>query len=342
MGSTKVQAPPPRDYYKESMDTMRAQIDMAPMMLDAERRLVPQWQQLQLDQMRGQAKNMQTFYGEVMSPFAKLAGDYATQMGANAMTPLARSSRSAYEASLGGSAEIQNTLRTSAMNDLNAGRGLTAEMQKMGDQSARAAFAARGLGNSYQGAMQEVLNNYNLGTQREDRARTFSGAVLASDQNIAQAGYTQYGAPMMQGMMQGFSPTGIAQGAMGMNQNLGPLYINPQDQMAQNIYANNYNGQLQANVATAQNNASMFAGAMSGIGSAVGGIWQGAGKCWVARTVYGEQSPEWVIFRDWLETDAPEWLDKLYEQEGERFAKFISDKPMLKHVVRFAMDFVTK
>jgi len=276
MGSTKVQAPPPRDYYKESMDTIRAQIDMAPLLLDAEKRLVPQWQQLQLEQMRGQANNLQTFYGEVMTPFSKLAGKYATEMGANAMTPLAQSSRSAYESSLNGGAEIQNRLRASAMNDLDAGRGLTPEMQKVGDQSARSAFAARGLGTGYQSAMQEVLNNYNLGNQREDRARTFAGAVLATDQNIAQAGYSQYGAPMMQGVMQGFSPTGIAANAMGMNQSLGPTYLNPQDQMAQNIYANNYNGQLQANVATAQNKSALTGGLLSAAGSIAGSAF-GAG-----------------------------------------------------------------
>jgi hypothetical protein len=47
-----------------------------------------------------------------------------------------------------------------------------------------------------------------------------------------------------------------------------------------------------------------------------------------------------VFFRDWLESDAPFWLDQLYEQEGERFAKFISDKPLLKNIVRKAMDLV--
>jgi len=276
MGSTKVQAPPPRDYYKESMDTIRAQIDMAPAMLDAERKLVPQWQQLQLEQMRGQANNLQTFYGEVMTPFSKLAGDYATQMGANAMAPLGVASRTAYEGSLGGGINIQNSLRTSAMNDLAAGRGLTTEMNKFGTQAAREAMAARGLTGN-QAVAQEVMNNYQLGNLREDRARTFAGQVLASDQNIANTGYSQYGAPMMQGMMQGFSPTGIAANAMGMNQSLGPSYINPQDQMAQNIYSSNYNAQLQANVATAQNKNALTTGLIGAVGSFAGGAFGGGG-----------------------------------------------------------------
>lgn len=277
MGSTKVQAPPPRDAYKEYMDTMRAQVDAAPMLIESERKIVPQLQQLQLEQMRGQASNLQTFYNEVMTPFSKLAGDYATQMGANAMAPLGQATRSAYESALGGGAALQNTMRTSAMEQLNAGTGLTAEATKYAQQSARAAMAARGLTGN-QAVAQEVLNSYNLGQMRQQQSQSFASSVLGNDMAIAGNAYNQYGAPMMQGMMQGFSPTGIAANAMGMNQSLGGLYINPESQYAANIYQNNYNGQLQASVATAQANAAKFAGAMSGLGSAVGGIWQGAGK----------------------------------------------------------------
>lgn len=333
MGSTKVQAPPPRDYYKESMDTMRAQIDMAPMMLEAERKLVPQWQQLQLEQMRGQANNLQTFYGEVMDPFSKLAGEYATKMGANAMAPLGQASRTAYESSLGGGQNLQSTMRGQAMTELGAGRGLTAEMEKYSQQAARSAMAARGLSGN-QAVAQEVLNSYQMGNMREDRSRTFATQVLGNDMNIAQAGYNQYGAPMMQGMMQGFSPTGIATNAMGMNSSLGPQFINPQDQMAQNINAGNYNAQLQANVATASNNAAVIGGGLSAAGSIFKGV------CWVAREVYGVENPDWLIFREWLYDKAPAWFRKFYLKHGEKFAEFISNKPMLKSIVRSAMNIV--
>ena len=278
MGSTKVTPPPPRDYYKESMDTMRAQVDMAPMMLQAERKLVPQWQQLQLEQMRGQANNLQTFYGEVMDPFSRLAGEYATKMGANAMAPLGQATRTAYESSMGGGQNLQNTMRGQAMEGLAAGRGLTAEMQQYGQQSARAAMTARGLSGGNLGVAQEVLNSYQLGNNREDRSRMFANQVLGNDMNIAGQAYNQYGAPMMQGMMQGFSPTGIAGNAMGMNQSLGPQFINPQDQMAQNIYANNWNGELQARTATASNNASMISGALSAVGQVAGAVGSGGGS----------------------------------------------------------------
>jgi len=266
MGSTKVQAPPPRDYYKEMQDTIRAQIDMAPLLLENERKLVPQWQQLQMEQMRSQANNLRTFYGEVMDPFAQLAGDYARSMGQYAMEPLGLSTRKAYEASLGGGQELQNLMRKQAMDDLNAGTSLTPEMQRMAQQASRSASTARGLTNSNLGIADEVLNSYNLGLQRQNLARTFATTVLGNDMSIAGNAYNQYGSPMMAGMMQGFSPTGIATSALGLNQNLGPQYLRPESQYASNIYQSNYNADLQARVASAQNKAGVIGGAMSMIG----------------------------------------------------------------------------
>lgn len=80
----------------------------------------------------------------------------------------------------------------------------------------------------------------------------------------------------------------------------------------------------------------------SGIGnltSAAGGI---AGMCWVAREVYGVDNPRWILFRDWLATDAPMWLFKSYVRYGERFAQFIHNKPILKFIIRKLMDTKTK
>ena len=72
----------------------------------------------------------------------------------------------------------------------------------------------------------------------------------------------------------------------------------------------------------------------------IGGMAAGAaiGKCWVAREVYGEHNPAWLLFRNWLDTDAPRWFDKLYLAFGERFANFISNKPRLKARIRRWMD----
>jgi hypothetical protein len=81
--------------------------------------------------------------------------------------------------------------------------------------------------------------------------------------------------------------------------------------------------------------ATRSAGKASMWGSIAGGL---IALCWVAREVYGENDYRWLIFRDWLTTDAPKWLLNLYTKHGENFAKFISDKPIIKRAVRFAMD----
>ena len=82
----------------------------------------------------------------------------------------------------------------------------------------------------------------------------------------------------------------------------------------------------------------------SAAGSAVGNLIGTLGAswimCWVAREVYGKSNPEWFLFRAWLEYDAPKWFKKLYKKHGENFATFISDKPMLKYIIRKLMDSV--
>jgi hypothetical protein len=73
------------------------------------------------------------------------------------------------------------------------------------------------------------------------------------------------------------------------------------------------------------------------VASAAGGATSSM-MCWVAREVFGHDNPKWLLFRDWLTNDAPKWFLKLYESNGERFAKFISNKPRLKAIIRKWME----
>jgi hypothetical protein len=63
-----------------------------------------------------------------------------------------------------------------------------------------------------------------------------------------------------------------------------------------------------------------------------------SGFCWVAREVYGDQNPKWLLFRAWLLTEAPTWLRDLYAAHGEEFAAWIHDKPLVKAAVKALMD----
>ena len=137
-------------------------------------------------------------------------------------------------------------------------------------------------------------------------------------------------------------------GQAGYGLNSAPQYLNPESglgyiQNQATNAANMYNAQVGADAAKT-------AGLYSGLGSLGGGLLGGAGAaasggatllggfCWVAREVYGEHNPAWLLFRNWLDTKAPRWFNKAYIKYGERFANFISDKPRLKARIRAWMD----
>ena len=56
--------------------------------------------------------------------------------------------------------------------------------------------------------------------------------------------------------------------------------------------------------------------------------------CWVAREVLGTKDNQWKLFRHWLLNIGPKWFCNLYRKYGERFAKWISDKPIIKSILR--------
>jgi polysaccharide export outer membrane protein len=66
------------------------------------------------------------------------------------------------------------------------------------------------------------------------------------------------------------------------------------------------------------------------------------GACWVAREVYGVENPQWLLFRAWLLTEAPDWLRETYLAHGEDFAAWIHDKPVMKALVKSLMDQVVE
>ena len=64
----------------------------------------------------------------------------------------------------------------------------------------------------------------------------------------------------------------------------------------------------------------------------------GSALCWVARKVYGEDNEKWIIYREWMTTQAPKWFLNLYIKYGERFAEWIDDKPFVQKIIRKWMD----
>ena len=60
--------------------------------------------------------------------------------------------------------------------------------------------------------------------------------------------------------------------------------------------------------------------------------------CWVAREVYGADSPKWLAFRYWLLEFAPLELKDAYIAGGEELARVIAEHPEMKAGIRAFMD----
>ena len=177
----------------------------------------------------------------------------------------------------------------------------------------------------------------------EARGRT--GAVADFGEVLARRQFTdQYTQPAFQmnralagdvGMtILGRPSSGLALGGamLGQAQNqaagpMGPQLFDPN--MGINMAMQQRSQDMNLLGAQAQANAT----ASAGVAQMIGGI-----LCWVAREVYGVENPRWLAFRQWMFVESPSWLFNLYLKHGERFAKFISNKPFIKKLIRKWMD----
>ncbi len=201
--------------------------------------------------------------------------------------------------------------------------------------------------------LQAQLANRDFAAQQAQQRFGNLGAVLGSEQAMlgADRAYALQQAGQQQGVtaaslgLIGFGQTpyalglgaqqqGISAGQMGM----GPQLFDPSAGINLGLQnaANLGNYQAATYGARAGAQGAMMGGLMQGLGT-IGGAAVGK-YCWVAREVYGEDNPKWVLFREWLLSKAPAWFRNLYIKHGAEFAEFISNKPKLKSLIRRWMD----
>jgi hypothetical protein len=208
---------------------------------------------------------------------------------------------------------------------------LSPERRRMAEQAARAGSLARGRIGDESSIAAEILGReqFKSGLRAEAR-QAGAGAFGQQRQMAGDIGMTILGRPS-QAIQLGGQMLGQAQGlAAGPT---GPQLFDPNVGINMALQQRAQDVEFQA--AKAQGQGAMLGGLASGLGALGGGF---VSKCWVAREVYGEDNPRWLQFREWLNNKAPRWFDCLYVKYGERFAKFISDKPRLKSIIRNWMD----
>lgn len=115
-----------------------------------------------------------------------------------------------------GGTEIERMLQDSAVSELSLGRMLSDEEKRAADQSARGAFAARGMAVGKQGALAEILNRESAGTARLGERRQFASGVnqMVSGNRLARLGQAGSLAGQEAGTRQNTAQLGIA-GAQG-------------------------------------------------------------------------------------------------------------------------------
>jgi len=171
---------------------------------------------------------------------------------------------------------------------------------------------------------------YNLANQRTAQQQGAMQQYIQANQALpGQFGQAQSTAsPFYQAIDQGIP--------VSLQNAFASLYGSQADYGAR-TYGARVSAQAQVDAANSlPNYISAGADVLKGIGS-FGGT-AGVFACWVAREVYGAENPRWIEFREWMFGDAPKWLSSLYLRFGERIAKFISNKPMLKNIIRKWMD----
>ena len=264
---------------------MNAQAAVQPRLLELERQYAPQWQQLQSEnQIRGM-QLMQDAYGQTMPRSAELSQQYAEGMQP-AFASIGTSARNAYNATLDPSVSgLMGMLGQQSTADLARGTALSPEEQQQSQQSARMAMAARGLSGN-QAVGQEVLNSYQLGQFREDRARQFGAGMYSAGLAQTQSANAMYGMPLMQ-QMAALSPAGLVQGGSGMYTGMGAQIFQPESQYNAGIITANRKEEMDARIATAQNKSAFASGLMGAVGAAAGGFMGGpafAASGWSALT----------------------------------------------------------
>lgn len=279
MGMYSADAPPPRDYAKETRDTLQAQIDLAPELYAAEASQEygrPAEARLNLeilrDVMRGSQGTpglLELYEQDIMPGLARadVAGlDVSREGDIAAVERLGPRATEAFRQANPEQAALMAELNRQAQSDLSAGAGLPPSLSRELDQFIRGAQSDRGMGYGMADLGQEALIKGMNAEQLQRNRRSFASQVVGL--NAATSAD-----PFMAILGKPGVGMGAAQGFAAQGQGMAPQQMfNPESAYAGSLAAGNYNAQLNANIASANARAGVAAGAMKGVGSALGGI----------------------------------------------------------------------
>ena len=293
-------------------------------------------------------------------------GSAAGALGAGALgTGMAGQAAAARQLGLN-TLQYGQAMRGEAMGDINqyaSMLGAAGQMRGLGAQTIGAGGGQMTAGGQLMGlAGQQAAQGaqtYGLGGQMAATAGGLSGAAQQAQETYGMNTAQMAG---MYGQLQNQQ----AMNMLGNMQNAGQMFAKrpfglggtnlAQSELSQ---AGAYNSFQQANYATmngiafnsaqmqAQQNqlaAQQQAGMVSAGVGAAGAVASAAAAaaaitCWVARAIFGEDDPRWVMFMNWLHSPrCPSLLRRLYLRFGQRLAPIIKNSRVLNGIVRHLME----
>jgi hypothetical protein len=275
MGST-IEAPPARNYGQETRDTLRAQLDLAPEVYQAEAQYRPKYAALNIDTMRTALLGADGKGGGLLDTYEK---DIATALSrvqsadrdaritgemSAIETYAPRITRSLREAS--GNAPLLDEMQAQAMEGLKAGAGLDASLAGEVEQGVRSAQSARGFGFGAPDAVAEAFARGSRGLQLRQQRRADAAGVVALNQATAADPFMAILGRPSQTL--GMIP-GVAGQAAGANQ--GALF-NPESGYASDVFNSNFNAAQARAIGNANNEAAITGAAIGAAGSAMGSM----------------------------------------------------------------------
>jgi hypothetical protein len=350
MGMYSPDPPKPRNYAEETRDTQQAQIDLAPDKFAAEASDEfgrPAYAQLDLRVLRevmmgkdGQPGLLELYENEVMPRLGQSEANarrVAREADIQDVEDLGVRATEAFRAANPEQAALMSELNRQAMSDLEAGASLPPDLARQMEQQVRSAQASRGMGFGMADVGQEALVKGLQAEQLQRRRQAFAQQIAGMNAATAQD-------PFMAILGRPGLSVGQAGMVAGQGQSFNPGNVfNPESAYAGSLFANNYAGELNANIAAANNRTALAGAAIGAAGQTIGSAGEAGGfaklfGCWVAREVYGNDNPRWMMFRRWLFNIGPAWFRKLYMKHGEQFAQWLSKNEWLKPVIRKFMD----
>ena len=256
MGSS-AEAPKPVSYSKIMTDTLNAQIRLAPKLLAAERQYQPQYTDLNISQLGQSLQGLQGMYNEAMPGLINYQNQLSEADIAQQQKYMPQFVQQYRQGA--GSANLLSQLQSQAEEGLAAGSNLTPEQQRIAQQQARSAYAARGMGTGNRAIGAEIMSQYGMGEALQRQRQQFAGNVA---NQLEQSGVPQYYNTTYQPMSQTLA--GLAGQASGM---MAGRQFQPESQMASDIYSQNSQNQMTASAANASNKSGMVSAGIGAVGT---------------------------------------------------------------------------